>query len=65
MSMKKILGLESFPIGEAEIMRRIKEANSRNQEIIEFSAGKRKVRIRCPITATEGVMKEYEDYYHH
>lgn len=63
MSLKKLLGLESFAIEDAEIIRRIQEASSKKQEVVEFISGKNKVRIKCTQIALEGVMRGYEDYY--
>ncbi len=63
MSLKKLLGLESFPIREVEIMQQIKDAYQRKQEVIEFISGKKKVKLKLSQIATEGVMRDYQDYY--
>jgi len=63
MSLKAMLGLESFPIGDAEIMRQIKEAYSKKQNLVEFSSGKRKVTIRLSPISPEGLMDGYQEYY--
>lgn len=63
MGMKKLLGLDQFPIGEVEIMRKMAEASLTKQEFVEFSSGKQKVRIHLKQMSQEGIMKDYEDYY--
>ncbi len=63
MTLKKLLGLESFPILEVEIMQQIKDACQRKQEIIEFTSGKKKVKLKLSQIASEGVMRDYQDYY--
>ena len=63
MTLKKLLGLESFPIREVEIMQQIKDAYQRKQEVIEFTSGKKKVKLKLSQIATEGLMRDYQDYY--
>lgn len=46
MSLKKLLGLESFPIRDSEIMRRIHEGYRQQLEEIEFSSGERRVKVK-------------------
>ena len=63
MSLKRLLGLDKFPIEEAEILRRIEEANLANQSVVEFSFGKQSVKVHLKQISHEGIMKGYEDYY--
>ena len=63
MTLKQLLGLGKFPIQEAEILRKISEANLAKQEFVEFSSGKEKVRIHLKQMSLEGLMKGYDDYY--
>ena len=63
MSLKKMLGLDSFPIRDTEIMQQIEEALRRRQDVVEFVAGKKIVRLRLSLTALEGIMRDYQDYY--
>ena len=63
MSLKKILGLESFPLNDAEIMRRIVEAKRNNIETIEFSSGKKKVCINITKVSPDGLTRGHYDYW--
>ncbi|MBU0456551.1 MAG: hypothetical protein ABH824_00660 [Nanoarchaeota archaeon] len=59
MALKNLLGLESFPIGDSEIMRRIQEAYKQNLEEIEFSSEKRVVKIKLSKVSQEGITHWY------
>lgn len=64
MTVKKLLGLESFPLSDAEIMRKIKEAQNKKQDEIEFSAeGKMSVKVRLRHLSPDGLMKGNFEYY--
>ena len=63
MSLKKVLGLELFPIEDAEIMHRLQEAFNNRQEVVEFCSGNRKVRVKVNQISPEGLMKDYQEYY--
>lgn len=64
MGIKKVLGLdESFPMKDSEIMRRIKEAQANRQEILELSAGGRKVVIKLSQISPEGMAKSSYEHY--
>ncbi len=63
MSLKKLLGLEAFPIKDSEIMQKILEAKRNNIEMIEFSSETKKVRINITKLCPDGLMKGYQDYY--
>ncbi len=63
MSLKKILGLDSFPLNDSEIMRKIVEAKRNNIEIIEFSSGTKKVRVNISNVASQGMMWQQSDYW--
>ena len=63
MSLKQLLGLGKFPIEEAEILRKIAEANNAKQEFVEFSSGKEKVKIHLRQMSLDNLMKGYDDYY--
>ena len=63
MTLKKLLGLEDFPILETEIMSRLQEAYRNKQEIVEFCCGNTKVKVRIRQIWPEGMMREYEGYY--
>jgi|SaaInlStandDraft_6_1057023.scaffolds.fasta_scaffold311582_1 hypothetical protein len=62
MSLKKILGLESFPINNSEIMRKIVEAQRNNIETIEFSSGIKKVRINISNIPSSKIIWQQSDY---
>ncbi|HIG92611.1 TPA: hypothetical protein HA234_00260 [Candidatus Woesearchaeota archaeon] len=63
MSLKKLLGMESFPLEEREIMERIQTGFRNNLDEVEFSFNRRKVKVKLSHLAPEGMMKGYQDYY--
>lgn len=64
MDVKKVLGLESFPIPDREVMRRIIEARRNDQDEVVFtSPGCQTVKIKLARVNRAGLMKEYQDYY--
>ena len=62
-SLKQRLGLSALPLTDSEIMRQIKEAYSKKQEIIEFVIGKKKVRINLRQLTLDGVTDGHYEYY--
>ena len=63
MSMKKLLGLEFFPLSEEEIARRIKLALRNNQKEVEFVSQKRKVVVKLANVNPQGLMRDWYEYY--
>ena len=63
MSFKKLLGLESFPINEVEILRRIQEARRHKRQEIEFISQNKTVKVKLHILNPEGIMRGNQDYY--
>ncbi|MBI4983625.1 hypothetical protein HZC32_03200 [Candidatus Woesearchaeota archaeon] len=63
MSVKKLLGLDSFPVREEEIMQKIQEAYSKGERELTFSAGKNRVKITLNRLSLDGLMRDYQDYY--
>ncbi|MBU0459804.1 MAG: hypothetical protein KKH52_04200 [Nanoarchaeota archaeon] len=63
MSVKKLLGLESFPICDSEIMQKIKDAQRQQLTEVEFIFNQKKVKIKIPQLAPEAMMRGYS-YYH-
>jgi len=63
MTLKKMLGLETFPISDEEITRQLHEAFQSQREVIEFVSGSRRVRVRVPQVSAQGIMREYDAYY--
>jgi hypothetical protein len=63
MSLKKLLGLEAFPLRDSEIMKRIIEAKRNNIEMIEFSSETKKVRVNITKLSSDGLMRDHQDYY--
>lgn len=63
MSLKKLLGMESFPIEEEEIMSRIKEAERKHLKEIIFASGYKKVKVKLQQTSPEGMMRDNFFYY--
>jgi hypothetical protein len=59
MSLKKLLGLEAFPIKESDIMRKIQEARKKHLHEIEFTSNKHKVICRIRDVAPEGITRWY------
>lgn len=58
MSLKQLLGLESFPLSEMEIVKRIHEAYQNHREEVEFTTGLRKVRVRLADVCPEGIIRK-------
>ncbi len=63
MSLKRLLGLDGFPIREEEIMQQIREAYLRQKSEIVFSSPSRKVKVKLSSVSPLGMMREYQDYY--
>ena len=64
MTLKKLLGLESSPLEEREIMRLIREAQQQKKPEIEFLVGNRRIKLKLSQISPEGLMRDYHDYYH-
>lgn len=58
MALKKLLGLESMPITEEEIMQKLCEARQRKLGEIEFVTSSRKVKVKLKQVNPAGIMKE-------
>jgi len=63
MSLKSLLYLDSFPIKEEDIMRKLQEAYAQHKEVIEFSHNHKKVAVRISNLHPEGLMRGYFDYW--
>ncbi|PIN75130.1 hypothetical protein COV17_04230 [Candidatus Woesearchaeota archaeon CG10_big_fil_rev_8_21_14_0_10_36_11] len=63
MTMKKLLGLESFPFTEEEIVQRIRDAQRNHLKEVVFSTPNRKITITLGDINPAGMMREYWDYY--
>ncbi len=63
MALKKLLGLEAFPVTDEEIMLKIQEAQRQHQSEVEFRMPTKSVKIKVTDVATQGIMREYWDYY--
>jgi len=63
MSVKKLLGLETFSITEEEIISRLEDAYRKKLQEVEFSSSKKKVKIKIKNVARSGMMKGYREYY--
>ena len=63
MSIRRLLGLEGFPLHDEEIMARLREAYQSNREEIIFSSPQRRVRVKLSKVSPLGMMRGYEDYY--
>ena len=63
MSVKKLLGLETFPIKEAEIMARIADARRKNLKEVIFTGDQRKVKIKITHTNPQGCMRIWQEYF--
>ena len=64
MSIKRLLGLDAFPLDDCQIIQRIVEARNNKVEMIEFQApGSKPVQIRLSKLTPEGIMHgEYRLY---
>jgi hypothetical protein len=58
MGMKALLGLESFPLKDYELIQKLREARSNNVDILEFrtTCGK-SVKINLSQLSLDGVMQ--------
>ena len=64
MSLKKLLGLENFPIKDSEIMKKIAEARKNNKDVVEFNFEGHSVKVKIPPQIhLEGLMKGWADYF--
>ena len=63
MTLKKLLGLEAFPLTDEEIMQKIQEAQQRHLSVVEFSMPSKRVKIKVSDVEPQGMMREYWDYY--
>ena len=63
MSLKSLLGLDAFPITEAEIMRRIEDAHHKQLQQIQFSVGKTTVNVILHEVRRESVWRENASIY--
>tara|TARA_Y100000031_G_C7934134_1_gene254065 strand:- start:255 stop:452 length:198 start_codon:yes stop_codon:yes gene_type:complete len=63
MSMKRLLGLESFPIHETEIMAKIAQAQKNHLNEVVFKSNNHQVKINLTHTNPKGCMKLWRDYY--
>ena len=63
MSLKRVLGLEHFPIGEDEIARKLREARKNRQQEVVFSSENKVVRIKLGFVNPRGVPNDYWDHY--
>ena len=61
MSVKKLLGLETFPIKEAEIMARIADARRKNLKEVIFTGDQRKVKIKKTGLQLADIIKTHGD----
>ena len=58
MSMKTLLGLESFPLKDYELMQKIQEAKNKKLNILELRTKRGKtIKIRINDLYPEGIMK--------
>ena len=62
MSLKQLLGLQSCPLNDLEIMNKLQNAYHHDLRIVEFPLqGSRKtVQVLIKGINTQGIMKEYE-----
>ena len=64
MSLKKLLGLEDFPIKESEIMQKIADARKNNKDVVEFNFDGHNVKVKIPPqTHLDGLMRGWADYF--
>ena len=58
MSIKKLLGLENFPIKEHELIKRIASARRNNTDVVSFTlASGKSVRFQVSALYPEGIMQ--------
>ena len=63
MSLKKLLGLETFPLSETEIMKKIDDAYQTSRDEIVFTFNSKKVTVRLSKISPLGMMTDYHDYF--
>ena len=64
MSLKKLLGLDTCPLSEQEIIKKIDEASKNKQEEIVFTCkNNKKVKIRLSQVSSMGLMNDYKEYF--
>jgi hypothetical protein len=63
MSLKILLGLESFDITEEEIMQKINDANHLQLREVEFASLNKKVKVKISSVNPAGITKGYWNYY--
>ena len=63
MALKKLLGMESFPLREEEIMFKIRDAYLKKQDEIVFSFGDSKVKLNLTKLSPDGLMRDYLDHW--
>lgn len=63
MALKKILGLETFPLSEIQIYEKLREAYLQKQTEVVFSSRGKNVRVKLNQLSPDGLMRGYEDYY--
>ncbi len=63
MGLKQLLGLDTFPLHDREIMKQIQDAYRKQQVEVVFSSGKKRVVVRLRQCATDGLMNDWHDYY--
>ena len=63
MALKKLLGMETFPLKEEEIMSKIRDAYLKNQDELVFSCGDQKVKLSLTQLSPDGMMRGYQDYW--
>ena len=64
MSIKRLLGLDGFPLDDCQIIQKIVEARNHKQETVEFRVpGSKPVQIRVSKLTPQGIMHgEYRLY---
>ena len=63
MSVKRLLGLDSFPLTEAEIMRKLEDAFKDNRSEVVFTSKKKEVKVKLNQLSPLGLMDDYRDYF--
>lgn len=63
MTLKKIFGLEGFPLSEQQILQKLREAYHQKLTEVVFSDKNKKVRVKLSPLSPDGLMRGYEDYY--
>ncbi len=60
MSLKKLLGLDAFPLSEEEIMARIEQAYRNNRHEIEFQNSSKHIKVSLSDCIPLGVVDAHE-----